>query len=436
MKPLRILLLSEQNNPDWVSVPLVGYHHSAALAHMHEVTLVTHRENAEAVARKKVPFAAIVPCGLGTGDRIFAWGIRRIFKYDYGSQALTAFRLPFYWAFEWKVWKMMRSRIEAGDFDIVLRITPVAPVLPSVMAWCLRRSKVPFVIGPINGGLPWPRGFEQATRQREWISSLRFLYRLLPFSRATYRYAQAIIVGSSQTYSEYKAHAHKLFFIPENGIRDDMIRERPLRAQQKKLEFLFVGRLVPFKACDLALKGAAPLLREGRAQFTVVGEGPERGRLESLCRELGIAQAVRFTGVLPHAEAIQAIAAADVLVFPSVREFGGGVVFEALACGTVPIVSDYGGPGDIVHEAIGYKVPLSDEAASIARISEILQSLDRNRPQLEQLSKAGQAFARLRLSWEGKAQQTTAVLRWCLHQGHRPAFLPPSVAVPVVSKTA
>ncbi len=436
MKPLRILLLSEQNNPDWVSVPLVGYHHSAALAQMHQVTLVTHVENAAAVARKNVPFAAIIPCSLGTGDRIFAWGVKHIFKYDYGSQALTAFRLPFYWAFEWKVWKMLRSRIEAGDFDVVLRVTPVAPVLPSVMAWCLRRSKVPFVIGPINGGLPWPKGFEQATRQREWISSLRFLYRLLPFARATYRNAQAIIVGSSQTYTEYKSYAHKLFFIPENGIREDMIRERPTRPAQKKLEFLFVGRLVPFKACDLALKGAAPLLKVGRAQFKVVGEGPERARLEALCQELGIKDAVSFTGVLPHAEAIQAIAGADVLVFPSVREFGGGVVFEALACGTVPIVSDYGGPGDIVHDEIGYKVPLSDEASSVARISEILQTLDKNRQKLEELSKAGQAFARLRLSWEGKAQQTTAVLRWCLHQGHRPAFLPPSVRVSSLGKSA
>ena len=53
---------------------------------------------------------------------------------------------------------------------------------------------------------------------------------------------------------------------------------------------------------------------------------------------------------------------ADVLVFPSVRDFGAGVVFEALAVGAVPVVADFGGPGDIVHPEVGYKVPLTNES--------------------------------------------------------------------------
>lgn len=426
MKPLRILLLAEQNNPDWVSVPLVGYHHSAALARIHEVTLVTHQSNCEAIERQRVPFHRVIPFELGRADLFFAWMMRKVFKFDYGSQALTAFRLPFYWAFEWKVWRQLRPDIQAGRYDIVLRLTPVAPVIGSVFAWCLRRGPVPFVIGPINGGLPWPKGFAQAARQREWISGLRFVYRFLPFSRATYRYARAIVVGSSQTYAEYKSYAHKLFFIPENGISEEMIRSRLPRLDAAPLELLFVGRLVPFKACDLALKAAAPLLREGLARFTVVGEGSERAYLESLVQELGIGAGVEFKGGVQHAEALEAIAAADVLVFPSIREFGGGVVFEALASGTVPIVSDYGGPGDIVVEEIGFKVPLSHEAASIREIEAILRRLSGDRVHLAELSRQGQAFARERLSWKGKALQMTAVMRWCLQQGHRPAYLPPA----------
>ncbi len=427
MKPLRILLLAEQNNPEWVSVPLVGYQHCAALARLHEVTLVTHAENCEAIARHCSDYKEIVGIELGRIDSLFAWLMRVVFKYDYGSQALTAVRIPFYWAFEWKTWSLMRQRIRAGDFDICLRVTPVAPVLTSVMAYCLRRGPLPFVIGPINGGLPWPKGFAQAERQREWISNLRFLYRFLPFSRATFRYASAIIVGSSQTYAEYRQYAHKLFFIPENGIREDMIRSKAESAENHDpLELLFIGRLVPYKACDLALKASAPLILKQRARFTIVGDGPERAYLERLCRELGINEAVTFTGSLSHSEAIERVAAADVLVFPSIREFGGGVVFEALACGAVPIVSDYGGPGDIVHSAIGFKVPLSDEKSSEQHITKILESLDGDRKELKRLSEAGQAFARRSLSWDGKAEQTSMVLRWCKKQGHRPALLPPN----------
>ena len=52
---------------------------------------------------------------------------------------------------------------------------------------------------------------------------------------------------------------------------------------------------------------------------------------------------------------------ADVVVLPAIREGGGGVVFEALASGSVPVILDYGGPGDIVHPEVGFKVPATNE---------------------------------------------------------------------------
>ena len=52
---------------------------------------------------------------------------------------------------------------------------------------------------------------------------------------------------------------------------------------------------------------------------------------------------------------------ADVLVFPSLREFGGAVIFEALGLGAVPVVADFGGPGDIVTPQVGYKIALMNE---------------------------------------------------------------------------
>ena len=131
-----------------------------------------------------------------------------------------------------------------------------------------------------------------------------------------------------------------------------------------KLELIFVGGLVPCKACDLALRAAAPLLRNGLARFTVVGDGPERNRLEQLAKSLGIEKAVSFCGWVSHAEVLRRIRSADVMVFPSVRDFGAGVVFEALATGAVPVVADFGGPGDIVHPEVGYKVPLTNESDS------------------------------------------------------------------------
>jgi hypothetical protein len=132
--------------------------------------------------------------------------LRRIFKYDYGRQSLTAASYPLQVAFEWHAWRQLRRRIHGGDFDVVLRILPIVTVLPSPFAHFLRNGPIPFALGPLNGGLPWPVGFPQLEIQRQqpgwWVSRLRGCYRVLPFARSTYQKAAAIIAGSSHTFSE------------------------------------------------------------------------------------------------------------------------------------------------------------------------------------------------------------------------------------------
>src|SRR5205807_2120363 len=251
---------------------------------------------------------------------------------------VTAFGYPFALAFEWQAWRQLRHRIFAGEFDVVLRLVPMTAVLPSPFAFFLRKGPIPFVIGPINGGLPFVQGFSQADNQREWFSGLRSLYRFLPFAQSTYRHAAAIIAASSQTYAEFAAYRDKLFFVPEPGIGRPLCSADSRSSEPgAKLELIFVGGLVPRKACDLALRAAAPLLRSDVARFTVIGDGRERNRLEQLARSLGIEKDVSFCGWVSHMEVFSWLRSADVFVFPSLRDNGAGVVFEALAAGAVPV---------------------------------------------------------------------------------------------------
>ncbi len=421
MKPLRLLILSEQNNPDWISVPLVGYRHSEAMAKLHRVHLVTHIRNKPAHDRKRAPYTDITYIDLGWLDTFYNWLFRVVFKEDFGSQALTAIRLPFYLVFEWLAFRKLKEALAQQTYDCVLRLTPVAPVLPSPWALWLQAYKVPFVIGPINGGLPFPESFQQAQKQKEWISNLRKFYRWMPYARSTYRKSKAIMAGSSQTCGEFSQYADKVFFIPENGITPEMLKKRSFMADANRpLRLLFAGRLVPYKACDLAIKGAIDVLKSGRAQLTIVGNGSERLQLEDLVRKLGLEGAVHFAGMVSHEATMEFFNKADILLFPSIREFGGGVVFEALATGTVPIVADYGGPGDIVHPAIGFKIPLANEDQSIAFIKKTLQYLASDRSKLVELSVSGQNYARDFLTWDGKAKLTSEVLYWVLGLGPKP----------------
>jgi len=194
-----------------------------------------------------------------------------------------------------------------------------------------------------------------------------------------------------------------------------------------KLDLIFVGGLVPRKACDLALRGVASLLRNDLAHFTVVGNGPERHRLELLVASLGIEKAVTFTGGISHAEVLKRLRMADIMVFPSIRDNGAGVVFEALACGAVPVVADFGGPGDIVHPRVGYKVPLTNEIDMVSQIEKVLAELANDRDLLNRLRHQGMSYARECLTWDAKAQWTTQVLNWVVRQDSKPDLLPPKL---------
>lgn len=432
---LRILLLGSDCDPERVSISYVTYCHAAALAELHDVTLVLREPHENSVRRAKAPFSAIEVVRMPWLERIYEWSLRRIFKSNFTSQALTAFGYPFSLAFEWRAWRQLRRRIFAGEFDVVLRVLPMTAVIPSPFAFFLRKGPIPFVIGPINGGLPYVPGFSQADNEKQWVSGLRGLYRFLPFARSTYGKAAAIIAASSQTYAEFARYRDKLFFVPEPGISRSLCSDDSRSAKPgAEFELIFVGGLIPCKACDLALRAAAPLLRSGMARFTVLGDGPERNRLEQLAKSLEIEKAVSFCGWVSHEEALRQLRFADVMVFPSVRDFGAGVVFEALATGAVPVVADFGGPGDIVHPDVGYKVPLTNENDFVAKMESILIELAQNRDHLEQLRRQGMAYARERLTWEAKAQDTSRVLQWVVRRGPKPEFLPPkALAAGIVS---
>lgn len=429
MNRLRILLFAPDSNPEGVTGALIGYSQAQALAHLHDVTLVIRASCQDAMRRHQGAVHSLEVIRLAWLERIYAWINHWVFRDNYYNYVLQALSYPLSIALEWQAWRQTRARIRAGEFDVVLRLLPASTYASSPFAFFLRKGPVPFVIGPVNGGLPWPQGFRQAKAQNNrWILRLRDIYPFLPFARSTYRRAAAVIAGSSHTYSELSTHHDKLFFLPENGIDGSQCFSVPrVHKPKAALELIFVGGLIPLKACDLALQGAVPLLREGLARFTVVGDGSERGRLEKLAESLGIKKEVAFCGWLSHADAMQRLKAADVLVFPSVRDFGAGVVFEALSLGVVPVVADFGGPGDIVRPEVGYKVRLTNEADVVSQIERVLRELADDRELLERLQRQAVSYARECLSWEAKAQVLTSIMHWVLRQAPKPNLPPPKM---------
>jgi glycosyltransferase involved in cell wall biosynthesis len=273
---------------------------------------------------------------------------------------------------------------------------------------------VPFVLGPLNGGVPWPRGFDAARRrEREFLSYVRGAHRWLPGHRSTLRHASAVLVGSRDTLAQVPAtRRDKCVYLPENAVDPERFGAADPRSPSAPLRVVFVGRLVPYKGADMLIEAAAPLARSGAIRVEIIGDGPMREELDAMIRRDGLDGGLTLTGWVDHADLPARLREADVLAFPSIREFGGGVVLEAMASGVVPVVVDYGGPAELVTEDTGFLIPIGPRDSIVSAMRATLGRLVERPEAIPPLAARGRERVERLFTWPAKARQVLEVYRW------------------------
>ena len=415
-RKFKVLAIAEAANPDWTSVPLVGWSFVHALRDVADVHLVTQVRNREAIQargyREGIDFTTIDTEAVARP----LWKISTRLRGGEGKGWTTALAIATlgYYYFEHLVWRFFARDVWGGKYDVVHRITPLSPTTPSLLAGKCRRVGTPFVLGPLNGGVPWPKAFDAARRQeKEWLSYVRGAYRLLPGYRSTLRNATGILVGSRYTLSQIPGKYHdKCQYLPENGIDPERFSlQCRNREPGSRLRLSFVGRLVPYKGPDMLLESVLPLAKEGKIHLDLIGDGPLMPRLQEMIAQHDLAGSVTIHGWINHEELQAILGQSEVLAFPSIREFGGGVVLEAMALGVVPVVVDYGGPGELVDSSVGFKVPIGDRNAIINNFRNRLGYLAKNRHVLQGLSAAAVQRVKDEFLWSKKAVKITEFYR-------------------------
>jgi len=141
---------------------------------------------------------------------------------------------------------------------------------------------------------------------------------------------------------------------------------------------VFTGRLTPQKAVDVLLRAWRQVeQRCPQAELLILGGGSEEQQLRALQAELGL-QRARFCGL--QADVRPYLRAGDVFVFPSRADGLSNSFLEAMACGLVPVATDYGGAREVVrHGENGYLIGIDDEQALADRVVEALLHPDREK---------------------------------------------------------
>jgi glycosyltransferase involved in cell wall biosynthesis len=157
---------------------------------------------------------------------------------------------------------------------------------------------------------------------------------------------------------------------------------------------LFLGKLTPRKGVDVLVEAMAALRRED-AVLVIAGNDLGAGRaIRRLVERRRLAGRTIFTGLLRGRTRLEALADADVVVYPSRHEVFGLVPLEALCCGTPVLVADDSGCGEVIGRVGGGRVlPQGDAGALAAAIQEMLahgiqwrDAAERARVQVQALS--------------------------------------------------
>jgi glycosyltransferase involved in cell wall biosynthesis len=154
---------------------------------------------------------------------------------------------------------------------------------------------------------------------------------------------------------------------------------------QQPLHLIAVGRQVPVKNFEVAIKAVALANQDADrhlATLELVGDGPERQRLEALVESMGLAGTVKFSGWVENEQACQRIRDADALVITSRFDAYGVVVLEALANGRPVLASDHvvaaldrdDGKGAIFLHPAGNPEPLAQQIRALAKDRRLLKA--------------------------------------------------------------
>lgn len=361
-------------------------------------------------------------------ENYFGWAVVRTLARDHDLWVLTGRRnesdlqraaaeglvpasVRFVYAGEFQPWNPDRLRARLQDWreyrHFSRAILPVARQLHATekfdlahhvtfatwrVASPLWRLGIPFVFGPIGGNEQFPaRFFPMLSGSAAAFELARMasnvVSRYSPAVRQCIRRSAHILVANPETERLVMAVRGSL-----NGVSrllpafysdtqaEEFARFAPGKNLNGPLRIFAAGNMEGRKGVALALAALARAKAAGvKFHYRLGANGPEIAHLKELTARLGLAAEVEFGEGLRGEEYQRELGRTHVLLLPSMRESAGLTMMEVMLAGGVPVVADGGGPGHIVTEACGYKIPVVNREQMVTQLADTLVAIDRNR---------------------------------------------------------
>jgi glycosyltransferase involved in cell wall biosynthesis len=315
---------------------------------------------------------------------------------------LLFFRLKLDWLLSaWGSWLLHRKAAQLAQEhgpDIVHFTSPISPTLPY-----FRMGKRPVVIGPLNGNILHP----PQLMHREVMRKRMGAFILWPYQKIFGRlftgkqHATLLVSGGKRTVKALKlarCRDDQIIETLDSGVEKSMADTERLRHQDVNHQFIFVGRLIRYKACDLVIRALA---QTKEAMLHVVGDGDERQALEQLAKDMNVADRVIFHGWVPAGEPLMHLfRTARAFLFPTLAEANGIVVQEAMMLGLPVVAVDWGGPQQLLDQDSGILIAPDSEEHIVAELANAMTRLSNEPEEAERLSaNARQKAEDLGFSW-------------------------------------
>ena len=404
--PLKILLSAYSCGPGRGSEPGVGWNATLAMAALCEIHVLTtfefkddiNRLQAEGKLPPSIHFHFFdIPLG------------KMVWKHPTG----------FWVRLHYVLWQRAASRQvkvlhSREHFDSAQHLT-------FVRYWgrsCLADAGIPYILGPVGGAEYVPKslleGFSAKGRLFEGIRNIvRGISERMPSVRRTIRNARVVLATtelSALRIKRIRGTDGDVLLCGESALTNRERTELDVgHTEHDGIVFCGLGRLVPLKRYDLAVKAFAKADIPG-SRLRLIGGGPEERRLRFLADSLGVGSRVQITGFVPRVEALHELAFCDVLLHPSTHDSGGWACIEGMAAGLPVVCLDWGGPGAQVTEATGFRIQVADEDSVVAGMADAMRCLG-DAEMRTRMSRACKEAVRNTFNWAAKAK-----IYWELHK--------------------